>query len=123
MSRIRGKNTAPERIVFHYLKSERIYFQKHYSRTEGNPDVALPRKKKAVFIDGDFWHGRTFKKRRDGLPDYWVKKISRNMARDKRNRHILKRNGWEIMRVWESEIIKKDNFKVLEKIKSFLLKN
>lgn len=59
MSRIRGKNTKAELIVFRYLRKEGVYFQKHYKRAPGSPDIALPRKKRAVFIDGDFWHGKT----------------------------------------------------------------
>ncbi len=58
MSHIRSKNTEAERITFRYLRRNKIYFQKHYTRTAGKPDIALPRRKKEVFIDGDFWHGR-----------------------------------------------------------------
>lgn len=57
MSLIRSKNTAIELNVFRFLRRNSIYFQKNYKRAMGSPDVALPRKKKAVFIDGDFWHG------------------------------------------------------------------
>lgn len=54
MSRIRSKGTEAERITFKYLRQNKIYFQKHYARVAGKPDIALPRKKKAFFIDGDF---------------------------------------------------------------------
>lgn len=53
MSRIRSKETQAEKIVFRYLRQQKLYFQKHYARAAGKPDVALPRKKKAVFIDSD----------------------------------------------------------------------
>lgn len=59
MSKIRGKNTKAELVVFRYLRKEGVYFQKHYKRALGSPDIALPLKKRAVFIDGDFWHGKT----------------------------------------------------------------
>lgn len=78
MSKIRGKNTKPELVVFAYLRSEKIYFQKHYARVPGKPDIALPRKRLAVFIDGDFWHGRELQRLidRGGTPQ-WVTKIKK----------------------------------------------
>lgn len=112
MSRIRGKNTKPELIVYRYLRRNKIYFQKHYKSKEGIViDLALPRKKKAVFIDGDFWHGRTISKviQRRGPDDFWSKKLERNIQRDKEQRAKLKSNDWKILSVWESDLIKKSN--------------
>lgn len=106
MAKIRAKNTKAERIVFRYLRKNKVYFQKHYKKVAGCPDIALPRKKIAVFIDGDFWHGRNFTKRKDKLPDYWKSKIETNMKRDRRNRKLLVRTGWKIMRVWEKDLLK-----------------
>lgn len=125
MSKIRSKNTKVERIVFSFLRKEKIYFQKHYKRACGSPDVALPRKKKAVFIDGDFWHGRSFKKVAKGREsdDYWVVKIKTNMERDKRQRSGLKKAGWKILEIWESDIKKKSGrLENLRKVKTFLTK-
>jgi len=123
MSRIRSKNTEPEKIVFSFLRREKIYFQKHYKRIPGSPDVALPRKKKAVFIDGDFWHGRDYErvKRNRDEDDYWVKKIGSNIERDKKQRAAMKREGWSVLKIWESDLKKKSSRpKQLEKIKKFL---
>ena len=108
MSLIKGKNTTPERIVFRYLRQKHIYFQRHYRRAPGCPDLALPRKKRAVFIDGDFWHGNGFEERRIRLEAadqyFWIEKIERNMVRDMVNRQELVARGWEIMQVWEHRI-------------------
>jgi DNA mismatch endonuclease, patch repair protein len=120
MSQIKGKDTAIELLVFKYLTREGIYFQKHYKGVLGNPDIALPRKKKAVFIDGEFWHGKYYAKRKKNLPGYWVAKIKRNMDRDKKYNTELKKLGWNILRVWEDDIIKNPE-KYLTKIKIFLL--
>lgn len=120
MSRIRGKGTSPEALVFHYLRQRKIYFQKHYRRAVGNPDIALPRKKRAVFIDGDFWHGYTLERRKDTLPMYWVKKIIRNVKRDRRYRKELADQGWQVMRVWEHELSKKNRAATFERIEGFL---
>lgn len=104
MSHIRSKNTHIEKRVFSLLRKNGVYYQKHYRKVAGNPDIALPRKKKAVFIDGDFWHGREFKKTEARLPQYWRDKISANISRDKKNRRLLVRDGWKVLRVWEHEI-------------------
>ena len=122
MSKIRSKNTKVEVLVFRELRQRGIYFQKHYKKAKGNPDIALPRKKKAIFIDGDFWHGYNFNKQRNRLPKkYWRAKIEGNIKRDRKNRTKLRKNGWEVLRVWEHEIIK-DIDKAMRKIEKFLLK-
>lgn len=120
MSKIRAKNTKAERIVFRYLRSNGVYFQRHYRRVPGCPDIALPRKKIAVFIDGDFWHGRDFAKREAKLPDYWKAKIERNMQRDRKNRRTLVREGWRILRIWEKDLMKRKDV-YCERIKLFIV--
>ncbi|MBA3047162.1 very short patch repair endonuclease [Patescibacteria group bacterium] len=120
MSKIRSKNTKAEILVFKELRKRKIYFQKHYKRAIGNPDIALPRKKKAVFIDGDFWHGYRFSKQKKRLPKkYWQEKIGSNIKRDRRIRAKLKREGWRVLRVWEHEVLKKFEASI-EKIIEFL---
>ncbi len=105
MSKIRYENTEVERIIFSGLIKRKIYFQKHYKKAIGSPDIAFPRKKIAIFIDGDFWHGRHFAKTEKRLPkEYWREKIKSNILRDKRNRSKLKRQGWKVLRFWEGEI-------------------
>ncbi len=105
MSKIRSSNTKIELAVFKRLKKRGIYFQKHYKKAPGTPDIALPRKKKAVFIDGDFWHGNNFETLRNKISgEYWLNKIENNISRDIKVNAILKENGWSILRVWETEI-------------------
>ena len=123
MSRIHSKETQPEKVVFRHLRQNKIYFQKHYARAAGKPDAALPRKKKAVFIDSDFWHGRTYKKVLRNRPpdDYWVAKIARNVERDRQQREQLESQGWLILVVWEEDIQRKRTQpEVLQRIAEFL---
>ena len=120
MSKIRSKDTAIEKIIFKELRKRKIYFQKHYKKASGNPDIALPKKKKAVFLDGGFWHGYKHAILKQRLPKkYWLKKIEDNIRRDKKNRAKLKREGWKVLRIWEHEI-KKDFRKANQKIIKFL---
>ena len=65
----------------------------------------------AVFCDGDFWHGRGWRKRRQKLlrghnPDYWIAKIKRNMERDRINKRELQRARWHVLRYWETDILR-----------------
>jgi DNA mismatch endonuclease (patch repair protein) len=122
MSQIKGKNTSPEILVFRYLRHKKIYFQKHYTKVPGSPDIALPRKKRVIFIDGDFWHGYTLERRKDTLPMFWTEKIIRNVKRDRRYRRALIEQGWEVMRIWEHELSKKDRDETLQRIVGFLTK-
>jgi DNA mismatch endonuclease, patch repair protein len=121
MSKIRSKNTKPEVLVFRELRRRGIYFQKHYKRAPGSPDIALPRKKIAIFIDGDFWHGYRFSQQKSRLPKkYWRAKIEGNIKRDMKNRLLLRKAGWKVLRIWEHKIIK--NFqKTLDTIERLLL--
>jgi len=122
MTHIRSKNTVIERIVFKFLKRNNIYFVKHYNRVAGKPDVAKPRAKKAVFIDGDFWHGgRDYGNRKNKLPQYWKLKIQKNIARDKENLKKLKNQGWKVLRVWEYDL-EHNQKSTLKKIGLFLNK-
>jgi DNA mismatch endonuclease (patch repair protein) len=103
MSRIRGKDTGPERQVEKLLRKAKIRFRKHY-KVAGSPDFALPEKKIAIFVDGDFWHGYDYERRGKKLPKFWKAKIERNIARDRRDSARLRRLGWKVVRVWEHDL-------------------
>lgn len=123
MRLIKSKNSKAELVVFKYLREQRIYFQKHYRRVPGTPDLALPRKKKAVFIDGDFWHGKRLREtiERRGIDDYWTVKVLKNIKRDKKQRMTLRQNGWKVLAIWESDINRKKTREAeLVKIAKFL---
>lgn len=111
MSKIRSKNTKLE-TYFCKLLSKTIYkdgyrFRKNYKKVLGCPDIAFPKYKIAVFIDGDFWHGYNFKLASSRLPKvYWQDKISGNMMRDKTVTKELRRQGWKVIRIWEHQVKK-----------------
>lgn len=123
MASIKQKNTKIEILVFRELRKRGIYFQKHHKKIIGTPDVALPRKKIAIFIDGDFWHGFRYPIWKNRLSSkYWRKKIERNRERDKQTFLTLRKQGWKVLRVWEHELSKNfDN--TISKIVTFLDRN
>jgi len=106
MASIRAKNTRPELIAFAELKQRGIRFRRHYENAPGKPDLARPSKKLAVFIDGDFWHGRELDRviAKYGEDSSWVTKLRRNIARDAEQEEKLRAKGWDVLRIWESDI-------------------
>lgn len=96
-------------------------YRKEY-QLPGKPDLTFVKAKTVVFIDGDFWHGYTWKKLGRAIPkQYWQRKICKNIERDKKNNTTLRKMGWRIIRVWEHEI-KLDTPRVIGRIKQALTK-
>ncbi len=120
MSSIRSENTLPEKMVFRELRKRGIYFQCHHKKTLGSPDIALPSKKIAIFIDGDFWHGFRYPAWKKRLKSkFWRDKIERNRRRDKLYHQRLRNQGWKIKRIWEHQL-KKDFSGTIGKIIFFM---
>ena len=76
----------------------------------GRPDIVFPRERVAVFCDGDFWHGRELQARLSRLvkghnASYWMRKIEGNVERDRRHTDRLERDGWRVLRFWETAIL------------------
>ena len=105
MQNIRSKGTLPERSVMRELRRMNIYFAKHVDSITGKPDIVFRKKKVAVFIDSDFWHGHP---QRGVMPksnlEYWQKKIRRNKRRDAAVTQELRSKGWTVLRVWEHNL-------------------
>lgn len=116
MSKIRSKNTSIETLVFRELRKRGIYFQKHYKGALGTPDIALPRKKVAIFIDGDFWHGYRYPAWKGRLGTFWHNKIERNRRRDKKYHAILRRKGWHVVRIWEHQLKASTRDRTIQKL-------
>lgn len=105
MSRIRGSNTGFERSIFCKIKKASINFKRNYRGVMGNPDIALPKMKKAVFLHSDFWHGWQLPRWEKILPsDFWKIKLKKNRARDRFVIRKLKKGGWKVLTIWEHQI-------------------
>jgi len=105
MQAIRSTGTKPERIIFAALKARKIYFAPHVKTLPGKPDIVFRRKKVAVFIDSDFWHGHSERFRAPASNvEYWEAKIARNRARDAQVPAELAAKGWTVLRLWEWDI-------------------
>lgn len=108
MQNIRSADTKAELFFARELRKKKIYFSRNAKSIFGKPDFVFRRKKVAIFIDSDFWHGHP---RRCIMPKsnkrYWGPKIKRNKERDKEVNKKLTKLGWQVIRFWEYDI-KKD---------------
>lgn len=122
MSANRRKDTKPE-VIFRktlWLNGIRGY-RLHWNKVPGRPDIAFPKKKVAIFINGCFWH--RCPKCNLPLPksnaSFWKEKFKNNVARDTRKITELENNGWRVLTIWECDI--KKNFKAsVNKVKASL---
>ncbi len=110
MSRVRLKRGIAETMLAKSLWHSGIRYRCNYKKLPGSPDIAITRHHIAIFVDGEFWHGKDWEKRKARLKsnrDYWIEKIEENIARDQRNDHELQALGWTVIRFWEKDV-KKD---------------
>lgn len=109
MALIKGKNTKPEIKLRKALFSRGLRYRINYSKILGHPDIAFPKAKIVVFVDGDFWHGRDWENRKSDIKShrsYWIKKIETNMKRDNEYTLKLQEEGYLVIRLWENDINK-----------------
>lgn len=109
MSRIRGKNTKPEKILRKALWNIGIRYRLHGKGLVGKPDISIKKYKLVIFVDGEFWHGFDWEKNKQRLKtrkDFWIDKIETNMKRDQDVNEILRKKGYEVMRFWSNGIQK-----------------
>jgi DNA mismatch endonuclease (patch repair protein) len=109
LAKIKSTDTQGEKLLRSALWRLGLRFRKNVRDLPGRPDVVFPREKVVVFCDGDFWHGRKWhsdKRRLMAGPNarYWVAKIQANRERDKRHAKDLMKQGWSVMRFWDSEV-------------------
>lgn len=113
MSSVGNKDSKPEILLRSELHRRGIRYRLHASDVVGRPDMVIRKHKFAVFVDGDMWHGNEHRRRGlDSLEElfpsnteWWVKKIRRNMERDRHVTTTLRRTGWVVVRVWASEVL------------------
>lgn len=109
MRAIRSTNTKAEirlakslwHLGYRYRKNNRTVF--------GTPDLTFKKLKIAIFVDSEFFHGKdweTEKNRVKTNPEFWQKKIERNIQRDIEVNNYLESQNWKVLRFWSHEIEK-----------------
>lgn len=118
MGKIRAKDTKEEVRLAKALWHKGYRYRKHDKSIQGTPDLSFKKYRIAIFVDGEFFHGKNWdkiEKRPKSNSEFWKKKIERNMERDMQVNEHLKSQGWIVLRFW-SEDIKKSLFKAVREI-------
>lgn len=121
MSKVRNKNTKPELTVRSLAHRLGYRFRLHRKDLPGKPDLVFPKFKKVIFVHGCFWHGhdcKAGKNRPKSNIEFWEKKLSGNIERDKKNLKALSKLGWEPLIIWECET--KNHAQLSNSIQQFL---
>ena len=115
MKRVRPTGSRAERVLRQALSALSLRYRLHVRGLPGTPDICFPRHRIAVFVDGDFWHGRILHDRgrraflaslRSKNRTFWIKKITSNVDRDARQAAELRRQGWLVLRIWETDALR-----------------
>src|ERR1051326_5539137 len=99
MSRIRGKDTGPERAVRSFLHRNGLRFRVNVRSLPGSPDIVLAKFATVIFVHGCFWHhhcnckNAVFPKTRR---HFWRAKINGTRKRDLKAKRLLRQLGWSV---------------------------
>lgn len=121
MSRVRSKDTGPERAVRSIVHNMGFRFRLHRADLPGRPDIVLPKLRSVIFVHGCFWH-RHRNCPKASTPstrtEFWSEKFQRNVERDKLAVRELRSLGWRILVVWQCEL--RDKKMLTFKLSQFL---
>ncbi len=123
MSKVQLKNGKAETLLAKKLWKVGVRYRKNYKQLPGSPDIAILKYRVAIFIDGEFWHGKDWDTRKTKLKhnvEYWQTKIEENINRDIRVNNELNLLGWRVLRYWEKDILKNSDA-VVKDINEFIL--
>lgn len=116
MSAQRVRDTGPELALRKTLFARGWRYRIAYP-VPGKPrcsiDIAFPRAKVGVFVDGCFWHrcpihGTEPKSN----ADWWAAKLDANVERDRSVVQAMNAAGWRVVRVWEHEPLESATLRV-----------
>ena len=111
MQHIKNKDTLIELKLRKKLWNKGYRYRKNVNKLPGKPDIVLSKYKIAIFCDSEFFHGKDWEILKPRLekgknPDYWVKKIERNIQRDEEKDQQLNFMGWTVIHFWGKDILK-----------------
>lgn len=109
MSHVKTKRNSAEIMIAKSLWHRGYRYRLNYKTLPGSPDIALTKYRIAIFIDGEFCHGKDFEQRKTKLKnnkDYWIEKIQENIDRDLKNDKLLRQMEWYPIHFWSNDVIK-----------------
>jgi DNA mismatch endonuclease (patch repair protein) len=106
MRAVKSCDTTPEMVVRRLVHGMGYRYRLKCRDLPGQPDLVLPRLRKAILVHGCFWHRHACEAGQStpaSRIDYWQAKFGRNVLRDRRNLRKLRRLGWSVLVVWECQ--------------------
>ena len=110
MSKVHLKKGKAESVLAKALYHSGLRYRLNDKRLPGSPDIAILKHHIAVFVDGEFWHGKDWypgKVKRNTA--YWDEKIQENITRDARNDALLRSMDWVPIHFWSKDAEKHSN--------------
>ncbi|MCA0893289.1 very short patch repair endonuclease [Microbulbifer agarilyticus] len=106
MAAIKSKDTSPELFIRRALYKRGFRYRLHYRKLPGKPDLAFPRYRALIEINGCFWHGHNCHifKWPNTRKAFWRAKIQQNRSRDIKNKRLRSEQGWRTLTIWECAI-------------------
>ena len=110
MKRIKNKNTSIELLLRKELWKRGYRYRINDKSLPGKPDIVFRRYQVAIFCDSEYFHGKDWDAyllptlQKSNNSEFWIKKISGNMDRDKLVNSQLAEMGWTVLRFWGKEI-------------------
>lgn len=132
MSRIRSRGNAGTELALATLLRRQgftgwrrqIQIRDSPRRGEGvrvRPDFVFPKLRLMIFVDGCFWHACPLHATKPkGNAAFWRRKLVANKARDRRVNWALRRAGWRVLRIWEHELTKKQEARLVARLRRAL---
>lgn len=122
MSKVLGRgNKATEVVLIKVFRKFHITGWRRHLKMFGNPDFVFHKMRLAIFVDGCFWHSCP---KHGSQPltncSFWRKKLKNTVARDKLVNLTLRKNGWRVLRVWQHDLIKKNEPKLVGRFRKVL---
>ncbi|HFC6348113.1 TPA: very short patch repair endonuclease [Neisseria meningitidis] len=105
----KSKGTKPELVLAKAMWALGLRYRKNSGSIFGKPDFSFKKYKVAVFVDGEFWHGKDWEQRKaeiKGNREFWIAKIERNIRRDREVTGRLKAEGWTVLRFWSNDVVR-----------------
>jgi DNA mismatch endonuclease (patch repair protein) len=120
MQAVKTRDTGPELIVRRILHRLGYRYRLNAKDLPGRPDIVLPRRKRAIFVHGCFWHGHGCEKGQapKSRLEYWGPKLAANRNRDAARLLELENLGWSVLIVWQCETLAPEALG--EKLRRFL---
>ena len=117
MKALSHKKSKVESLLAKALWHKGYHYRLNYKKLPGTPDIVLTKYKIAIFVDGEFWHGKDFEKTKDKLKnnkDYWIEKIEENIQRDIKIDGLLRNMDWTPLHFWSNDVKKYLDFCISE---------